>query len=307
MAFKMSRIARFALVGTITLPALGAAAVDKTPHPPLADRPQRSPMSEERRIELAVRQAERRELVRPAGPDFKPEPVDRKLRLTLIPRDKTIRVGERFWYRIELQNLGREPVRFLDFDSFLKNGALISMRWDFELVDPHGKRIDLVVGTLFGLLAVKDHNLDAVPIPGAEKMSDDEVQDYIRRDSARRRADRRLDVVLAPGETLLSRPWRWHDHFERLERKERGETNLTPMPQGPWRELWVSYPIETPGRYEIQVVYDDTGPTAPHEDILRAKEKRGISRESAIADYQETVKKRLGRLVSEPVRFEVIK
>lgn len=293
--------------------ALWADAAEKVadsarPVPSGIERPRPTGITEERRIELAVRQAERRELVRPAPPHFKPELVDRKLRLTLIPRETTIRAGERLWYRIELQNVGREPVRFREHSTFLKNGdRYASGRWNFDLIEPGGGRVALNIGSIFGARLVSDAKLDVVPVPGAENMSDAEVAAFIRRDYAHRRADMDLDVVLAPGETLVSRPWRWHDAIERLERKRRGETDLTPRPEGPWREFWTNYRFETPGRYEMTLEYDDTGPTAPAEDVLRELERQGFSRESVIADYAARAKKQLGRFMSEPVTFEVLR
>ncbi|MEK9144178.1 MAG: hypothetical protein AAB339_01055, partial [Elusimicrobiota bacterium] len=66
---------------------------------------------------------DRKELVRPAPPGFKPEAVDRKVKLTLIPRETSIRTGEEFWYALELQNLGREPMDYWEVPgSFMKDG-----------------------------------------------------------------------------------------------------------------------------------------------------------------------------------------
>lgn len=272
------------------------------------DRPTRGEVPADRRMEISVRESERRELVLPAPAGFKPEGAARKLRLTIVPRQKSIKVGERFWYRIEVKNVGREPVRFQEWNSFLKRGdQYASGRWNFELVDPSGKRINLVVGTLYGELAVGDAGLDAVEVPGAEKMTDDEVRDFIRRDAPRRRADLDVDVTLAPGETLVSRPWRWHDASERQERKGRGETNLTPQPHGPWRELWVSHVFKEPGNYSISVAYDDPPLGPPKEELVRAMEKRGFKRKAILAQRKEEDALHLGKFKSEAVSFEVAK
>lgn len=274
---------------------------------PAPERPARGEPPTERRAEIAVRESERRELVLPPPTDFKPEVKGRKLRLTLVPRQKSIKVGERFWYRIEIKNVGHQAVRFRDWKSFLKRGdQYASGRWNFELINPSGKRIDLVVGTLYGELAVSDAGLDTVDIPGAEKMTDAEVQDFIRRDAPRRRADLDIDVTLASGETLVSRPWRWHDVFERRERKGRGEKNLTPQPPGPWRELWVSHVFKEPGNYSISVAYDDPPLPPPSEEFLRAMERRGHQRSVILADKKEEDSLHLGRLKSNLVQFEVV-
>lgn len=275
---------------------------------PAPERPAPGEISAERRIEILVRESERHELVIPPAVDFKPKELGRKLRLTLVPRQKSIKVGERFWYRIEIQNVGSQPVRFREWKSFLKRGdQYASGRWKFELVDPSGKRFDLVVGTLYGELAVADAGLDAADIPEAEKMTDEEVREFIRRDAPRRRAELDLDVVLAPGETLVSRPWRWHDASDRQERKKRGETNLTPQPQGPWRELWVSHVFKEPGKHSISVTYDDPPLGPPSEDLIRAMEKRGFKRKAILDQRKEEDAHHVGVLNSEAISFEVVR
>lgn len=263
-------------------------------------------LTEEDRIEDVVRAAERRELVRPAPAGFKPGRERRQFRLTLVARDKTIRVGEAFWYRLELQNLGRETVHYWETPSFLKDGSSYDLgRWDFRAIDPKGQRETMDIGSLFGSFAVQDTHTDAIPIPGSEKMSEAELEQYMRRDYTKRRADRDLIVDLAPGETLVSRPWRWADASERVERRKRGEANLTPRPTGDFRELWTTFRFDMPGRYEVRAIYDDTMAPLPSEDFIKAREKRGYSRASTIARYKKRARERLGRVESAPIFIEV--
>lgn len=305
MASRRAAIAGWAAAGLAVLAPGGRAdgAASPTSRP---GAPKAYVMSEERRIELEVRKAERGELVRPAPKDFKPEPLDRKVRLTLVPRDKSIRVKEKFWYRLELQNVGRTPVHFWETPSFLKNGDRYDLgRWDFYVIGPDGKRENMVIGTMAGEMSIKDSHADAVRVPGGESMSDAEIQKFIRRDSARRRADRDLRVDLAPGETLLSRPWRWVDAEERLARKERGETDVTPRPEGTFREFWTTYRFTIPGRYEIRVVYDNLPHHAPGEEEIRRMELRGVPRERQMKLYQRQIKDYLGVIEAPPISIEV--
>lgn len=288
--------------------AAGLAAEVPPASPANSALPNPFEWTEEDRIEEAVREAERRELVRPAPAGFKPAAKDRKFRLTLFARDKTIRVGETFWYRLELQNLGRETVHFWETPSFLKNGSSYDMgRWDFFLIAPSGARKLMVIGALYDEFAIRDSRADAIPVPGSAAMSEEEVEQYIRRDGMRLRADRDLIVDLAPGETLVSRPWRWVDARERQERRKRGESDLTPRPTGEFRELWTSHRFEAPGRYQIRVVYDDSMPPMPSEDVIKGMEESGYSRESVIKNHSERAKEHLGRIESAPVKIEVLR
>lgn len=308
MASRPPLFVRAACAALLAASAFGAdAGKGKRPPPPAKELPPIYELTEEDRIEEAVRAAERRELVRPAPAGFKRGRERRKFRLTLVARDKTIRVGEAFWYRLELQNLGGEAVRYWETPSFLKDGGSYDLgRWDFYAIDPKGQRETMVIGSLFGGHEIRETRTDAIPIPGSEKMSEAEIEQYMRRDSAKRRADRDFIVDLAPGETIVSRPWRWVDALERVERRQRGEADLAPRPTGNFRELWTNFRFDFPGRYEVRAVYDDTMSPMPSEDFIKALEKRGYSRASTIADYKKRGLERLGRVESTPVVIEVI-
>lgn len=263
-------------------------------------------LAEERRITFAVRARDRRELVRPPPPGFKPEPTERKLRLTLVARDKKIRVGESFWYRLEVQNVGRTPVHISDGPSFLKDGSQYANGyWDFFATAPDGTRKLMVIGQLADEFDLRDTRADAVPVPGADKLTDLEVQQFIRRDYAFRLADKDLRVVLDPGETLVSKAWRWVPAKERLERKGRGEKDLTPRPAGGFRELWTDYRFSKPGRYTIQAVFDDPRSPLPHEALVPRMKKHAGPSLPAHVDKNEEHKNASGRLESNLVVVEI--
>lgn len=303
MASERTRTLALALAAILGVRAFGSGAETKAG--PAADDGSYS-LEEERRIRFAVRARDRRDLIRPPPPGFKAEPAERKLRMTLVARDRKIRVGESFWYRLEIQNVGRTPVHILDWPSFLKDGSeSANGYWDLFATGPDGKRKLMVIGRLVDMFELRDSHADAVPVPGAEKMTDLEVQQYIRRDDAFRRADRELRVVLDPGETLVTKPWRWVPAKERLERKARGETNLTPRPAGEFREFWTDYRFSTPGRYTIQAVYDAPISPLPHEALVPRMKKEGYAREESGVEPAEGPKDGRDRLNSNSVVIEV--
>lgn len=271
-----------------------------------ANIPSSSVLEVERLIRLAVRKAERRELVRPAPRGFKPEPTARKLKLTLVARDKTIRVSDNFWYRLEIQNVGREPVGFLEEPSFLKNGwNYDDGKWDFYALRPDGEKEQMVPGRLIDEMTRRERPNPPIDVPGGEKMSDLELKEWVWRDGLRRRAERDLEVVLAPGETLVSRPWRWVEPQEQHELLAKGEKNLWPKPSGEFRELRTASYMRPPGRHKIWVTYDDP-PRSSDEDEIKELEKLGISREKTLEHYREINAKKLGRLESNGVIVEVV-
>ena len=109
-----------ALVSCGILPSWAASSPEAKV--PSLDKRDLDLLREEFAIEAQVRAEERKELVRPAPKDFKPAPAARKLKMTLVARDKRIRVGQTFWYRLEIQNVGRRELTIHEFLSFLKSG-----------------------------------------------------------------------------------------------------------------------------------------------------------------------------------------
>jgi hypothetical protein len=127
---------------------------------------------------------DRQELVLAPPPGWRPGKVRRKIKLTLIPEKKTIRVGQLFRYRLEIQNVGREEIYFSErYPGFIKNGDLSTDHW-FELyaTPPGGKK-------------------KALPnqfMPSRESMhAPPDVREIDRSD---------FSLALQPGETLFTRP-----------------------------------------------------------------------------------------------------
>ncbi|TBR24878.1 hypothetical protein EPO15_03205 [bacterium] len=263
---------------------------------------------EEIDIRRGVRKAERAELVRPAPKGFKPEPVARKLKLTLIARDKTIREEESFWYRLELQNVGREAVRFRESPSFLKDGRRYDDgRWEFYMVRPNGKKERIPPSRLADVFEAQERPHPPIDVPDSENMTKEQVSDWIHRDGLRRTAETNLEVVLAPGETLVSRPWRWVEPEEQKELYAKGAKDLWPKPSGEFRELRTSAYWEPLGNFKIWVAYDDPPRNPPDEEELQRMEKKGVSRAWMMKHHSAVNAEALGRIESNIVALEVTK
>lgn len=263
---------------------------------------------EEGIVRQEVRKAERAEMVRPAPKGFKPDPAARKLKLTLVARDLTIRAEESFWYRLELQNVGREPVKFREEPSFLKDGRIMSGgQWRFYVLRPNGKKEKILPGRLADQFTNRERPNPPIDVPGSETMTEAQIQDWVQRDGLRRSAERDLVVILAPGETLVSRPWRWVEPKEQRERHAKGEKDLWPKPAGKFRELRTSAFWEPLGKFKIWVTYDDPLRPPPSEDELQRLEKKGVPREWQMTFHREVNAAALGHVESNAVVLEVTK
>lgn len=119
--------------------------------------------------------ADRKELVLQPRRGWAPPVPGAKLEINLILEKSRIRRGEAFGYRMEIRNMGGTPAVFKEpAPSFIKEGGLCGGRYVFYLTPPRGKEERLACAPEEG------------PAPEGSA----------------------LDVVLAPGEYLLTRPAR---------------------------------------------------------------------------------------------------
>jgi len=254
-----------------------------------------------------VELADRKELVRPAPKGFKRGKKPRQVTLTLIPREKAIKVGQSFWYRLELQNTGHERLEIQETPSFLKDGASYSaQKWEFYATGPDGERKEMIPGTLADELlgSMRETASAGTPVPSTITALRREELDI--QETARRKASSRLRVNLFPGETLLSRPWRWLTQLQYVTRKSRGESIIWPKPDEPFRELWTVYWFKTPGRYAIEAEYVDEPPPPLSEEYLRRMENLGVAKERMQRLRREDQAAALGRIRSNRVEVEVL-
>ncbi|MDE2290833.1 MAG: hypothetical protein KGL53_02015, partial [Elusimicrobia bacterium] len=82
--------------------------------------------------------ADRKSLVRPAPPGFKPSTRGKGIELRLIPARARMRVGQRFWYGLELQNVGSDTVTVTD-PLFKDASNPPASDIAFEITPPGGK------------------------------------------------------------------------------------------------------------------------------------------------------------------------
>jgi hypothetical protein len=240
----------------------------------------------ERRLSEAFDKQEaldRKELVIPAPPGWQPEPVDVRLKLALIPQKTTIRVGEKFSYRVELQNVGRKWYMFSLFpegSDFIKGGSLVSQKFHFYVIPPDGKRLGMGAPNVYTKGIVQLHEI----FP--KGMSNEQKAAEFRRMALEGPLAAVTNVALEPGEILVSRP--------------------DPPPPNRFRELRTNVEFDKPGVYRIGLVYDDLG---EHPDVEREKELLGEEKKAhvaAVAAFEEKKKRAAGRVESNIVTLEVI-
>jgi hypothetical protein len=82
-------------LGLLLLPLLSSCRNDEAPAAP-----------------LTAEQKDRKDLLRQPKQEWKPGSASRKLNVLLLTDKAKIRKGEAFRYRLEMQNVGREPLPF---------------------------------------------------------------------------------------------------------------------------------------------------------------------------------------------------
>lgn len=252
-------------------------------------------MEERDRLAEKYRVRDRKNHVRQAPSDFKPEDARRKLKLTLIPERTMIRKGKRFSYQAEIQNVGRENVSFYEDGSFVLKGRLIGTRFKFLLIREDGEESELW-NLNFGH-SPPDSDDQFHPPAGWEKMSDQEKDEAIRLLNLEGQLVSEFAVDLKPGETIYTRDPRTGARFTEL---------FVTHGRGPIKSSKRILPVlEQPGTYRIKLVYDDRPPAPPSETQIARDIKIFGSKDKALKDYQDTVDKSLGLIESNIVTFEI--
>ncbi len=250
------------------------------------------------------REAEdRTELVRPAPPEFKPE-GRRMARLRLIPKSPTMRVGENFWYRLEFQNIGEEPITLDESPSFWKIGNALNNKVEFRLIPPEGKEERGVVNFQLGHCVPNEHEFPKYVV--TEKDRERFLADLTEKRRREISRWKHLMVTLQPGETLFTRPWAWGDDDERTSRRIECEIPDSPV-TGEFRELVLrsGFKFDRPGAYRIKAIYMDPHPKPPTEEEFQRGEKFGVSRRHKIKRYEERLSETLGIVESIEVTVDV--
>ena len=254
---------------------------------------------EERPALDAERAKERAELVRPPTPGWRAEAPGRHLKLNLIPQKTRYRVGDRFWYMLELKNVGSESVRVFEGDSFFKFGDRDMHHWKV-IVD--GREVGRRALPLFAPPITEPFNP-----PGFDRMTDQEKDEYVlrlnREASAQQWRTRTLLVTLAPGEALHTRPWRFVDSIDAQRRREQGLSPADPA-KGRFRELG-PYRFERTGPHIIQVSYRADIKRPPAEEFIEDMKARGYTRDDVLRMQARGSRDRLESMESNVVEISV--
>jgi hypothetical protein len=202
---------------------------------------------------------------------------------------------------LELQNVGTEPVRFIESDSFLKNGSHLKHHWDAFVDGEHqylGERG-----------APGDGSDGLYSPPGWEKLTPaekDAAFETVKRRARERELSRELDVTLAPGEAIVSRPWRRFHKGEAKAMLSRGEDPRYPRFTGQFREMYSHYGLfEEVGSHQVKFIFSDPPPNTPTEREIQEKLKRGFSRESQLGMFRDRTAHAIGVIESNTVRVEI--
>lgn len=262
------------------------------------DRERVAILNRSRRPDWLQERNDRRELVLPEPEGFQPEPVDRKLKLTIRLRENRIRRGGKLWYRLELQNIGRKPYQYTESDTFFK-GHLHQMGKEFKfiLTGPDGSTQTLD----FTFRLISGTGLETeVRLPGQEKWTEAESKENLAKINYYCRGFDSISVELLPGETLYSRPWRKDDCVDQYYRTRGGEVPAEPAPLE-FRALSTDYDFTTPGKYSVRLVWDEFGRSKWLADMSRDEP----SRKRRMETYERRSRGGLGAVASEEVPFEV--
>lgn len=213
-----------------------------------------------------------RTMVQPAPPGFTPEPVARKIRLRLFLEKTKIRVGESPRFRLEMMNVGREPIEYIEYDSsvFRWGGLLHSIKTiKFLLTDSSGRTHRL------------EPALGGRPEP-LKRMS----APFTAEQQAESTASTTFRARIGPGETLRSL----------------GDGN---SPAEPFRTMVVRDEFKTPGRYRIRVELDDRPEPLTESFIKLASSFQ--SPETTRKEHAQLVADALGPVATETVILEVVR
>lgn len=177
----------------------------------------------------------RRTMVTPAPAGFRPEAAARKIRLRLILEKNKIRAGEKARFRLEMTNVGREPIDYRERGASILvegGGLLDSPAMNFQLTDASGNQ--------------KVLSPSSVPRPGrsARKriappsgLTERQAKAWFIETNAMGQAPSTFKIKLLPGETLTSA----------------GDGS----PADNFKTLYTDDDFDKPGRYRLRVDLDD--------------------------------------------------
>lgn len=240
-------------------------------------------LSAQHDAEIKLAEINRRRMVSPAPANFVPEPVARKIRLALFVEKTRIKPGERLRFRLELTNVGREPIEYNELESSIFRGGSLghsSRTISFYVTNPQKKRVKLLSPIFPDDIPLAD---DTIYPP--DGMTEAQKQKWMDETNAMGRAASTFQVKILPGETLRSLG---DDNSERE----------------PYRILASDPGFKIPGTYRLQVELDDR-PKPMSNRYIEINLRTGSTLEEIHKWQEEATRDALGPVSSNAVTIEV--
>lgn len=245
---------------------------------------------------------DRAELVRPAPRDFQSDGKEKSLKLTLIPFKTRLKPGESLWYRLEIQNIGTSSVTWTESNSFFKNGIYLGSEFiHIYLKLPGGKEVrGMAVPLSFGHCPENPAPKSPVEASG---VSEEDFKDMFTRATAMSDVEGGLDLALAPGETLSTRPWR---HKNPCFPKTPGKLEQAALSRG-FREWPWDMNHAAPATYGLRFEFSQPAPSAPptEEEMAIFERKYGLSRADQLFSFAQRTRNSLGTYSSNSVQVVI--
>lgn len=244
---------------------------------------------------------DRKELVRPAPPGFKASGGAKALKLTLIAHATRLKRGESLWYRLEMQNVGTDPISWSEDGSFFKFGGFLGSHWmKIMVMRPDGKEIEAAPYPFhIGHCRGQTGWTKGVEATG---VSEEDFKDTFIKSTIDARLSQGLRLALAPGETLVTRPWEYVDSC--LPPRPRDEAKRL-LKMG-YREWPWDREFDKPGSYKIRFVMDNGAPPPPTGEQMAMMEKRfGETRKEQLHLYEMIKANSIGIFSSNAITVEV--
>lgn len=255
-----------------------------------------------RPLETAQTLKDRAELVRPRPPGFKSDGKTKSLKLTLIPLKTRLKPGESLWYRLQIQNIGTSSVTWTESNSFFKNGIHLGSEFlHIYLRLPDGREVQgMAVPLSFGHCP---ENVSSKRPVEASGVSEDDFKDMFTRATAISDAEEGLHLVLAPGETLSTRPWSYKNA---CFPKKPADTERTALSSG-FREWPWDMNHAGPGTYGLRFEFSQPAPSAPptEEEMAIYERKYGLSRADQLLAFSQRTKSSLGTYSSNSIQVVI--